>query len=238
MIIPEDSRWMSRALTLAERGAGETNPNPMVGCVVIRDGHVIAEGHHRCAGGPHAEIVALESAGSRASGATLYVNLEPCAHHGRTPPCAPRIVAAGVRRVVVATRDPHPLVDGRGLTYLRQAGVGVDVGVLGSRATWLNRFFFVAQRYNRPYVLLKAAITIDARIATRNGDSKWITSGAQRNAARAMRRLFGGVLVGVGTVLRDDPVLLPRPSVHRPFWIRDFVRRSIVDSCARRDARP
>jgi diaminohydroxyphosphoribosylaminopyrimidine deaminase/5-amino-6-(5-phosphoribosylamino)uracil reductase len=219
-----DERWMRRALSLAERGAGETNPNPMVGCVIVRDGVRVAEGYHRRAGELHAESIALDRAGCRARGATLYVNLEPCVHHGRTPPCAPRIVKAGIRRVVIALRDPNPKVDGRGLAYLRHAGVELRTGVLGAESALLNRRFLVASRFGRPYVLLKAAITLDARIATRDGRSKWITTRAQREEARRLRRLHDAVIVGIGTVLQDDPLLMPGAGLRRPFF------RIVLDS--------
>jgi diaminohydroxyphosphoribosylaminopyrimidine deaminase / 5-amino-6-(5-phosphoribosylamino)uracil reductase len=213
-----DDRWMARALELAARGAGETNPNPMVGCVVVRGGKVVGEGHHRRAGGPHAEVVALARAGARARGATLYVNLEPCCHlEKRTPPCVPGVVAAGVRRVVAAMRDPNPAVAGRGLAALRRAGLLVHLGVRADEARRLNVRYLAATRSPRPFVLLKAALTLDGRIATAAGESKWITSPRQRRAARRLRRLHDGVAVGIGTVLGDDPLLLPEPGVRRPF---------------------
>lgn len=221
---PEDARWMRRALALARRGLGETNPNPMVGCVIVRGGRLVGEGFHAAAGGPHAEVVALEQAGSRARGATLYVTLEPCAHVGRTPPCAPLVRESGVRRVVAALRDPNPLVDGKGLGLLRRAGVRVTTGVLEDEARLLNERFLVSAREGRPFVLLKAALTLDGRIATALGASKWITSPAQRAQARWLRRLHDGVLVGIGTVLADDPRLLPSPRTRRPFT------RIVVDS--------
>jgi diaminohydroxyphosphoribosylaminopyrimidine deaminase/5-amino-6-(5-phosphoribosylamino)uracil reductase len=213
-----DAAFMRRALALAARGLGETNPNPAVGCVLVRGGRVVGEGHHRRAGGPHAEVVALREAGRRARGATAYLNLEPCAHQGRTGPCAPLLLAAGVRRVVAAMRDANPVVDGRGLRLLRRAGVKVETGLLAAEALALNEPFAVAARMRRPYVLLKAAVTLDGRIATANGDSKWITSAAQRRQARALRRRYDGVAVGIGTVLADDPMLLPSPRVRRPFY--------------------
>jgi len=208
---------MARALDLAERGRGETNPNPMVGCVVVKDDRVVGEAWHRRAGAAHAEVLALEQAGAKARGATLYVNLEPCAHQGRTPPCAPRVAAAGLRRVVAAVRDPNPAVDGRGLALIRRAGAAVTTGVMQSDALLLNEPFLVAARRQRPFVLLKAALTLDGRIATRSGDSRWITSPPQRREARRMRRNHDAVAVGIGTVLADDPRLLPHPAVHRPF---------------------
>lgn len=212
-----DLRFMRRALVLARRGEGETNPNPLVGCVVVRGGRVVGEGFHARAGGPHAEIEALARAGQRARGATLFVTLEPCAHQGRTGPCAPRIADSGVRRVVVAMRDPNPLVSGRGLALLRRRGVRVEAGVLAAEAARLNEPFAVAARLERPYVLLKAALTLDGRIAAASGDSKWITSAAQRAEARRLRRRYDAVLVGIETVLKDDPRLLPAPPTRRAF---------------------
>jgi diaminohydroxyphosphoribosylaminopyrimidine deaminase/5-amino-6-(5-phosphoribosylamino)uracil reductase len=208
---------MRRALELAARGLGETNPNPAVGCVVAQGGRVVGEGWHERAGSAHAEVVALRQAGARARGATLYVTLEPCAHLGRTPPCAPLVRDSGVVRVVVAVADPNPLVRGRGLALLRRSGVAVETGLLAAEAERLGEPFLAAARRARPYVLLKAATTLDGRIATAAGRSKWITSPAQRRQARWLRRLHDAVLVGIGTVLADDPQLLPSPRTRRPF---------------------
>jgi diaminohydroxyphosphoribosylaminopyrimidine deaminase/5-amino-6-(5-phosphoribosylamino)uracil reductase len=208
---------MARALALARRGLGETNPNPVVGCVLVRGGRVVGEGWHRRAGGSHAEVHALRAAGAAARGATAYVTLEPCAHQGRTPPCAPALIGAGVRRVVAAMRDPNPPVDGRGLAMLRRAGIAVTVGVAADEAMALSEAFVIAAPLGRPFVMLKAAMTLDGRIATAAGESKWITAPGARRRARALRRLFDGVAVGVGTVLADDPLLLPAPRTRRPF---------------------
>jgi diaminohydroxyphosphoribosylaminopyrimidine deaminase/5-amino-6-(5-phosphoribosylamino)uracil reductase len=213
----EDERFMRRALELARRGWGETNPNPLVGCVLVRAGRVVGEGFHRRAGAPHAEAEALGRAGDRARGATAYVNLEPCAHTGRTPPCAPRLVEAGVARVVAAVGDPHPRVSGRGFRRLRAAGVAVRTGVLASEARSLNERFLLSARARRPFVLLKVALTLDGRIAARGGDSRWVTGARERAQARWLRRGFDAVAVGVGTVLADDPRLVPVPAVSRPF---------------------
>jgi diaminohydroxyphosphoribosylaminopyrimidine deaminase/5-amino-6-(5-phosphoribosylamino)uracil reductase len=215
---------MAEALALAARDAGEQSPNPMVGCVVVRGGRLVGAGFHARAGAPHAEVVALSQAGRQARGASLFVNLEPCSHHGRTPPCAPQIVAAGVRRVVIATHDPNPRVDGRGIAFLRRHGVKVEAGVLASPAAQLNERFMVWARTGRPFVLLKAAVTLDGRIGTASGDSKWITGTTARRAARRLRRLHDGVVVGIGTVLADDPLLLPSPRLRRPF------ERIVLDS--------
>jgi diaminohydroxyphosphoribosylaminopyrimidine deaminase/5-amino-6-(5-phosphoribosylamino)uracil reductase len=208
---------MRRALALAARGLGETNPNPAVGCVVTRGGRVVGEGFHARAGGPHAEVVALREAGSRARGATLYVTLEPCAHHGRTPPCAPLVRESGVARVVAAVRDPGPQVAGRGLALLRRAGIAVETGLLAGEAARLNERFLTWARLGRPFVMLKAALTLDGRIATASGRSKWITSREQRRQARWLRRLHDAVVVGIATALADDPLLLPSPRTRRPF---------------------
>jgi diaminohydroxyphosphoribosylaminopyrimidine deaminase/5-amino-6-(5-phosphoribosylamino)uracil reductase len=208
---------MRRALALAARGLGETNPNPVVGCVIARGERVLGEGFHQRAGGLHAEVLALGEAGARARGATLYVTLEPCSHHGRTPPCAPLVREAGIARVVAATRDPNPRVSGRGLALLRRAGVRVVSGVCAPEAEALNARFLTAARRGRPFVLLKAALTLDGRIATASGRSKWLTGPASRRQARWLRRLHDAVVVGAGTALADDPLLLPSPRTARPF---------------------
>jgi diaminohydroxyphosphoribosylaminopyrimidine deaminase / 5-amino-6-(5-phosphoribosylamino)uracil reductase len=213
----EDERWMRRALALAARGLGETNPNPVVGCVIVKDGRVVGEAYHARAGLPHAEVLAIARAGARARGATLYVTLEPCSHFGRTPPCAPLVRDSGVRRVVAAMRDPNPLVNGKGLAGLRRAGLAVRSGVLQDEALLLNERFLVSVREGRPFVLLKAALTLDGRIAAASGHSRWITSPAQRAQARWLRRLHDAVLIGIGTALADDPLLLPSPRTRRPF---------------------
>jgi diaminohydroxyphosphoribosylaminopyrimidine deaminase / 5-amino-6-(5-phosphoribosylamino)uracil reductase len=230
----EDEGWMARALELAARAEGETNPNPVVGCVVVKGGRLLGEGYHRRAGGPHAEAYALRQAGPAAAGATLYVTLEPCTIVGRTPPCAPSVAASGIRRVVAAMKDPNPRVDGRGLALLRRAGVQVSVGVREQEARRLNERFAVAVRLeDRPFVLLKAALTLDGRIATAGGDSKWVTSAEQRRAARRLRRLHDGVAVGIETVLKDDPLLLPAPRVRRPFHRVVFDSRLRLPSTSR-----
>jgi diaminohydroxyphosphoribosylaminopyrimidine deaminase / 5-amino-6-(5-phosphoribosylamino)uracil reductase len=212
-----DRRYMRRALQLAARAAGETNPNPMVGCVIVKGGRIVGEGYHHRAGQAHAEVLALRAAGDRTRGATMYVTLEPCSLTARTPPCAPDVRDAGIRRVVVAMRDPNALVNGRGFRILRRGGIAVTVGVLEAEAARLNERFALAQIHRRPYVLLKVATTLDGRIATARGESKWITSPDQRRAARRLRRVHDAVLVGIGTILVDDPTLLPEPAVRRPF---------------------
>jgi diaminohydroxyphosphoribosylaminopyrimidine deaminase/5-amino-6-(5-phosphoribosylamino)uracil reductase len=200
-------RHMRRVLALAARARGRTGPNPMVGAVVARGGTVVGEGYHARAGAPHAEAVALSQAGARARGATLYVNLEPCCHHGRTPPCTDAILAAGIIEVVASMRDPDPRVDGRGIRALRAARVKVLVGTLRTEAERLNEAFVKFRRTRRPFVTLKAGMSLDGRIATRGGESKWITSRAARAAARRQRGEHEAVVIGVGTVLSDDPRL-------------------------------
>jgi diaminohydroxyphosphoribosylaminopyrimidine deaminase/5-amino-6-(5-phosphoribosylamino)uracil reductase len=230
--VERDAFYMRRALELAERGRGLTSPNPMVGAVVVRDGEIVGEGHHERAGGPHAEVVALAAAGARARGATLYVTLEPCAHHGRTPPCAPAVVDAGIRRVVAALVDPNPKVSGRGLAALREAGLEVAPAVLTEPAERQNRTFVSAMRLGRPHVTLKAAMTLDGRIADRHGESRWITGEEARAAAHRLRSESDAIVVGVGTVLTDDPALTVRRE--RP-WPREPYR-VVLDTRARTPA--
>ncbi len=210
---------MRRALKLAERGLGETNPNPLVGCVLVRKGVIVGEGFHARAGSPHAEALALEAAGGKARGSTAYITLEPCAPHAakRTPPCAPRLIAAGVRRVVFGAHDLNPEVRGKGLRQLRSAGLVVEEGPCAAAARRLSQHFNAAMRHGRPFVSLKSGMTLDGRIATASGDSRWITSTKQRQAARGLRRLFGGIVVGIETVIQDDPRLLPEPRTIRPY---------------------
>ena len=225
----EDARWMARALELAARGRGLTSPNPMVGAVIVAGGALVGEGFHRGAGGPHAEVIALDAAGTRARGATLYVTLEPCNHQGRTPPCAPAVIAAGGTRVVSAVRDPNPRVPGGGAEALRAAGIDVSVGVREDEARDLNRAFFTAMARRRPHVTLKAAMTLDGKIAAHDGASRWITGEAARQEAHRLRSAADAVVVGIGTALADDPALdvrLGRPWPREP-W------RVVVDSQAR-----
>lgn len=221
---------MRRALDVAARARGLTSPNPMVGALVVsRDGLVVGEACHQRAGDPHAEIEALAYAGEHARGGTLYVTLEPCNHYGRTPPCAPAVVAAGVARVVYAMRDPNPRVEGGGAAHLRAAGVVVDEGVLREDAERLNRAFVTAMRRGRPHVTLKAAMTADGKIADVAGTSRWITGEAARAAAHRLRADSDAIVVGVTTVLRDDPALTVR--LARP-WPREPYR-IVLDAAAR-----
>jgi len=205
-----DASFMKRALQLARRGQGRVLPNPLVGAIVVKDGQVIGEGFHRRFGGPHAEVFALQEAGDAARDSTLYVILEPCSHFGKTPPCTQRIIAAGVRRVVVAMQDPNPLVNGRGMDLLRRRGIAVESGILEDRARALNAPFVKFIRQQIPYVTLKIAQTLDGRIADSAGGSKWITGPAARRLVHRWRWQAGAVLVGIGTVLADDPALTVR----------------------------
>lgn len=204
--------WMRYALALAERGRGFVEPNPMVGAVVLAvDGTLVGEGWHRKFGGPHAEVFALAEAGERARGGTLVVTLEPCCHHGKTPPCTDAVVAAGVARVVVAMADPFPKVAGGGIAQLRDAGIAVDVGVCEAEAAALNRPFLKRVATGKPWVVAKWAMSLDGKIATRTGDSKWISGPESRAKVHELRGRVDAVLVGRGTVLADDPLLTARP---------------------------
>ncbi|WP_040405274.1 bifunctional diaminohydroxyphosphoribosylaminopyrimidine deaminase/5-amino-6-(5-phosphoribosylamino)uracil reductase RibD [Ectothiorhodospira sp. PHS-1] len=202
-----DHRLMGRALQLARRGLYTTDPNPRVGCVVVRDGHVLGEGFHVRAGEPHAEVLALAHAGEAARGATAYVTLEPCSHHGRTPPCVDALLRAGVGRVVVAMTDPNPLVAGRGLERLREAGVAVAVGLMESEARALNPGFVSRMERGRPWVRVKLAASLDGRTAMASGESRWITGEAARRDVQFLRARASAILTGMGTVRADDPRL-------------------------------
>lgn len=206
----QDEEFMQRALALAARGLGRTSPNPAVGAVLVRGKTIIGEGFHRRAGLPHAEIVALQRVKGSARGATLYVNLEPCVHHGRTPPCTKAIIAAGVARVVVGMVDPNPVVRGRGIRQLRRAGIAVKTGVLREDCERLNEDFAVWIRTGRPFVTLKLAASLDGRIATASGDAKWISGEAARRWVQQLRNQVDAVLVGAETIRADDPQLTCR----------------------------
>lgn len=217
----DDYRWMARALELAERGLFTTTPNPRVGCVIVRDGRCVGEGWHVRAGEPHAEVHALAMAGEAARGATAYVTLEPCSHHGRTPPCAEALVRAGVGRVVAAMEDPNPLVAGRGLARLREAGIATLSGVLEAEARELNLGFVSRMTRGRPWLRLKAAATLDGKTALENGVSQWITGDDARRDAHRWRARSCAVLTGIGTVRDDDPQLNVRaiPTDRQPLRI-------------------
>ncbi len=210
MVANSGKTYMARALKLAEIGRGTTSPNPMVGAVIVKGGRVIAEGYHRKAGGDHAEIVALKKAGKKAAGATIYVTLEPCCHTGRTGPCSQALIKAGVAEVVFASSDPNPIVNGGGAKQLRDAGIRVKSGVLKAEAEKLNDAYYAYHRNGRPHVTLKLAQTLDGRIATTSGDSKWITSEKSRKLAHRIRSEVDAVLVGAGTVRADNPSLTVR----------------------------
>ncbi|WP_122900520.1 bifunctional diaminohydroxyphosphoribosylaminopyrimidine deaminase/5-amino-6-(5-phosphoribosylamino)uracil reductase RibD [Acinetobacter sp. B51(2017)] len=200
----QDHIWMQQAIELARRGQYSTKPNPNVGCVIVKDGKLIGEGFHPKAGQPHAEVFALRAAGEQAQGATAYVTLEPCAHYGRTPPCAKGLVAAGVAKVVVACPDPNPLVAGKGVQILRDAGIQVEVGVLEQQAHQLNLGFLKAMATGLPYVRLKIASSLDGRTAMASGESKWITGTEARLDVQHWRAISGAVITGIETVLADD----------------------------------
>ncbi|HET9019776.1 MAG TPA: bifunctional diaminohydroxyphosphoribosylaminopyrimidine deaminase/5-amino-6-(5-phosphoribosylamino)uracil reductase RibD [Acetobacteraceae bacterium] len=211
----DDQSHMRAALSLARRGLGHCWPNPSVGCVVVKEGRVVGRAVTAPGGRPHAEPLALAMAGAAAEGATVYVTLEPCCHHGRTPPCTDALIAAGVARVVVATRDCDPRVDGEGIARLREAGIAVDVGLLAEEAQDVNAGFFTRIRHHRPLVTLKLASTLDGRIATHGGESRWVTGGAARRVAHALRGHADAIMAGVGTVLTDDPDLTCRIAGYR-----------------------
>ncbi len=223
-----DVRMMRRALELAVKGRGRTSPNPMVGAVLVRDGGVVGEGFHPHLGGPHAEVVALDAARERAQGATLYVTLEPCCHTGRTPPCTDAVIRAGIARVVAAVDDPNPAVRGQGFARLREAGIAVEVGLCEAEARALNAAFFTWVTRGRPLGILKAGMSLDGRIATRTGASRWITGAPARQRAHQMRAEADAILVGAETALRDDPLLTARDvdAQRQPL-------RIVVDSRAR-----
>lgn len=203
-MMSQDHIWMQQAIELARRGQYSTKPNPNVGCVIVKDGKLIGEGFHPKAGQPHAEVFALRAAGEQAQGATAYVTLEPCAHYGRTPPCAKGLVAAGVAKVVVACPDPNPLVAGKGVQILRDAGIQVEVGVLEQQAHQLNLGFLKAMATGLPYVRLKIASSLDGRTAMASGESKWITGTEARLDVQHWRAISGAVITGIETVLADD----------------------------------
>jgi diaminohydroxyphosphoribosylaminopyrimidine deaminase / 5-amino-6-(5-phosphoribosylamino)uracil reductase len=226
-MICEDEAWMRRALELAENGRGYVEPNPLVGAVVVRDGTMVGDGWHEKFGQAHAEVNALDRAGEAARGATLYVTLEPCCHHGKTPPCTDAVIRAGVRRVVAALEDPFPQVAGRGAAALRAAGIDIEFACCAAEARRQNAPYLKLLRAGRPYVHAKWAMTLDGKIASKTGDSKWISNEASRRRVHALRGRMDGILVGIGTVCADDPMLTARPPGPR------CPCRIVVDSTAR-----
>ncbi len=205
-----DEEYMRRALELAEKARGKTSPNPMVGAVLVKNGKIIGEGYHQRAGLSHAEVIAINTATEEPAGATLYVTLEPCAHYGRTPPCTDAMLRAKIKRVVIPCTDPNPLVSGRGVKLLRQAGVKVDCGLLETEARKLNEFFFTYHLKRRPFVILKWAMSLDGRTSTDTGESKWITNALSREYVHQLRSQVDVVIVGAQTVIQDDPLLTVR----------------------------
>lgn len=211
-----DEHFMHMALELALQGRGYTSPNPMVGAVVVRNGAVVGRGYHQVPGGPHAEVHAIDAAGAEAQGATLYVTLEPCNHTGRTPPCTVKILGAGIQRVVIGMKDPNPHVTGGGAEFLKSRGIDVRLGVCEEEARKLNEAFVKYIRTGRPFVTAKCAATLDGRMATRTRDSKWITGETARAFVHELRHAADAILVGVGTIAADDPLLTARLSDRRP----------------------
>lgn len=221
---------MLRALELAERGRGFVEPNPMVGCVIVKNGEGVGEGFHARFGGPHAEVVALEAAGVNAKGSTLYVTLEPCCHQGKTPPCTKAVIAAGIRRVVAAMQDPFAEVSGQGLTELREGGIEVDVGLHEDKARQLNAPYLKLLSTGKPWVIAKWAMTLDGKIATRSGYSKWISGSAAREVVQSLRARVDAIVVGRRSAEMDDPLLTARPESGTPARI---ATRVVVSSQAR-----
>ena len=205
-----DKKYMRMAIELAKKGEGAVNPNPLVGAVVVKDGKVVGKGYHRFFGGPHAEVYALEEAGKEACGATIYVTLEPCSHYGKTPPCAKKIIDMGIKKCFVGSSDPNPQVAGKGVAMLKKAGIEVVENVLKDECDKLNQVFFKYIKTKIPYLFLKCAITLDGKIATKTGNSKWITNEIAREKVQFYRNKFMGIMVGVNTIMLDNPSLTAR----------------------------
>ena len=205
-----DEKYMDLALELAEKGRDYVNPNPMVGAVVVKDGEIVGKGWHKFYGGPHAEIYALDEAGEKAEGATIYVTLEPCSHFGKTPPCAEKIKKMKIKKCVIACLDPNPIVAGRGKKILEEAGIEVVVGVREKEAKELNKVFMKYITEKNPYLFLKCAITLDGKIATNERDSKWITNKKSREKVQFLRHEYMGIMVGINTLINDNPRLTAR----------------------------
>jgi diaminohydroxyphosphoribosylaminopyrimidine deaminase/5-amino-6-(5-phosphoribosylamino)uracil reductase len=222
-----DEKWMRRALALAERGRGRVHPNPMVGALLVRQGRIVGTGYHAAFGKPHAEVGALEAASAKARGSTLYVNLEPCAHWGKTPPCVDALVRAGVKRVVASMRDPNPLVSGKGFAALKRHGISVTTGLLEEEARELNKAFVIWVTRKRPFVTLKVASSLDGRTATITGESKWITGLGARQAGHRLRAEVDAIAVGANTVIRDNPSLTAHGQGRDPVRILFAGRRPV-----------
>lgn len=222
-----DKRYMALAIKLAKKAEGRTSPNPLVGAVIVKGGRIIGKGYHKKCGLPHAEVYAIKAAGAKARGSTLYVTLEPCDHHGRTPPCTDAIIKSGIKRVVMAMKDPNPITDGRGIKKLKKHGIKTEAGILENEAKAINKPFIKFITKKLPYVRVKIAESIDGKIATKSGDSKWITGEESRRYVHGLRGRVDAVMVGSGTVLKDDPMLSCRiPGAKQPL-------RVIVDSSLR-----
>jgi riboflavin biosynthesis protein RibD len=229
--MPADSDYMQQALALAARGQGYVEPNPMVGCVIVKDGQVVGEGWHQRFGGPHAEIEALRAAGERAKGATLYATLEPCCHHGKTPPCTDAVIAAGVQRVVAAMQDPFPQVTGDGLAQLAAAGIAVEVGSRETEARALNAPYLKLLAASRPWVIAKWAMTLDGKIATAAGHSRWISNSGSRAIVHKIRGRVDAILIGRKTAELDDPLLTAYMAGDDP--VPRIAKRIVLDSQAK-----
>ncbi|MCX5716241.1 MAG: bifunctional diaminohydroxyphosphoribosylaminopyrimidine deaminase/5-amino-6-(5-phosphoribosylamino)uracil reductase RibD, partial [Candidatus Omnitrophica bacterium] len=221
--MPDDKFYMRLALVLAQKGRGGTSPNPMVGAVIVKNNKIVGLAYHKEAGGPHAEAAALKEAGKSAKGAALYINLEPCAHFGRTPPCTQAIIKSGIKKVIAAMKDPNPIIAGRGFVRLKKNGIKVAAGTLEDEAKILNEVFIKYITKKMPFVIVKAAQSLDGKIAAKTGDSKWITSEESRRYVHRLRSQVDAVMVGAGTVVKDDPLLTSRVSEKQPVKV-------IVDS--------
>jgi diaminohydroxyphosphoribosylaminopyrimidine deaminase/5-amino-6-(5-phosphoribosylamino)uracil reductase len=231
-----DEKYMRLALDLARKGEGSVEPNPLVGAVIVRHNKIIGQGYHQHFGGPHAEINAINSVRNpgHLKGTTLYLTLEPCTYFGKTPPCVPAIIQVGIKKVVIASRDPNPLVNGKGIRLLKQRGISVTEGIMGNEAKNINKPFFKLYQKGLPYVVAKWAMSLDGKLATKTGDSKWITSEKSRLYAKGIRAKMNGVMVGIGTVLKDNPRLMPntKPQMNTDKHRKNPIR-IILDSQAR-----
>jgi len=218
-ISKDELKLVKRAISLARKGSFRVSPNPLVGCVLVKKGEVISEGYHQYFGGPHAEVNALRKAGAKAKGSTMYVNLEPCCHYGKTPPCTEAIIKAGIKKVVIGMVDPNPLVNGKGIKELEKRRIGVRLGILERECARLNEHYIKYTTQKLPFVILKSAMSLDGKIATQSGDSKWITSASSRKYVKRLRSQVDAILVGIETVLKDDPELLSSISGKKPVRI-------------------